>query len=86
MQDDSDAAHKDVNIFCNKNKFPTFPFCGLHTKPNDVRVFSNIKNYYLWIDTKLGNGISAIHQIPCDCVECTCMLDKLWVHGLPPQQ
>ena len=40
----------------------------------------------MWFDSKIGHGTSATCQIPCDCVECTSMLDKPWVHGFPPQQ
>ena len=32
FQEDADVAHKDVNMSCKKNQFPSFPLCGPHTK------------------------------------------------------
>ena len=34
VQDNADVAHKDVRIYCNKNKLPVLPFCGTHYKPH----------------------------------------------------
>ena len=75
VQDDAAVSHKYVRMYSNKNQFPALPFCGPHSKPHGARGLS--KNYHLRFDPKLGNGIHAILRIPCACVECTPMLDKL---------
>ena len=41
------------------------------------------KHYHLSFDTELGHGICAILRTPCACVECTSMLDKPWISGIP---
>ena len=28
VQDNADVELKDVKMYCNKNQFPTLPFCG----------------------------------------------------------
>ena len=81
VQDDSDVAHQDVIMYCNKNKFPALPFCGPHSKPHGARALS--KHYHLRFDPKLGNGVCSIRLIPCACVACTSMLDKPWISGIP---
>ena len=70
---------KDVIIYCNTNQFPALPFCGPHSKPHGAMGLS--KNYHLRFYPKLGNGVCEIRCIPCDCVECTSMLDKAWIYG-----
>ena len=45
VQEDADVAQKYVEMFCNKNQFPSFPFCVTHTKLHGVRGFR--KNYYM---------------------------------------
>ena len=81
VQDNADIAHKDVRIYCNKNQFPALPFCGPHSKPHGARGLS--KHYHLHFDTKIGNGVCAIHCITCECVACTSILDKPWISGIP---
>ena len=39
VQEDADAAHKDVKTFFNTNQFPSLPFCGPHKKSHVVRGF-----------------------------------------------
>ena len=82
VKNDASVAHKDMKIFCNTNQFTSFPFCGPHTKPHDVRGLS--KNRHMRFDTKLGHGICAIYHIPCACATYTSMLDKPWIPGLIP--
>ena len=43
--------------------------CDPHPKPHGARGLS--KHYHLSFDTNLGNGVCAIHLIPCACVACT---------------
>ena len=81
VQYNSDVSHKYVIIYCNKNQFPVLPFCGPHSKPHGARGLS--KHYYLRFYPKLVNGVCAILRIPCACVECTSMLDKPWIYGIP---
>ena len=71
---------KDVKMYCNKNQFPALSFCGPHSKPHVARVLG--KHYHLRFDPKLGMGVCEIFRIPCACVACTSMLDKLWVAGI----
>ena len=66
---------KDVKMYCNTNQFPTLPFCGPHSKPHGTRGLG--KYYHLCFDTKLAMGECAIRRIPCACVACTSMLDKV---------
>ena len=71
-------------MYCDTTQLPALPFCGPHPKPNGARGLN--KYYHLRFDTKIGHGICAIHQIPCDCVGCTSMLDKPWIYGIPSQK
>ena len=73
-QDNADVEHQDVKMYCNKNQFPSFSFCGPYSKPHGVRGLS--KHYHLRFDLKLGMVICAIRHIPCACVAFTSMLDK----------
>ena len=41
---------------------------------------------HIRFDPKIGHGIYKIRWIPRACVECTSMLDKPQITGLPPQQ
>ena len=67
-------------MYCDTNQFPTLTFFGSHTKPHGARGLG--KNYHLRFDPNLGHGIYEILQIPCDCVACTTMIDKLWIFGI----
>ena len=71
-------------MYCKTNQFPELPFCGPHSKPNGARGLS--KHYNLRFDPKLGNIICEIIRIPCACVACTSMLDKLGVSGIPQDE
>ena len=84
VQDNADAAHKDVKMYCDTNQFPALPFCGPHPKPRGSRGL--IKHYHFCFDPKLGHGICVICRIPCACVACTSMLDKLWIYGIPSKK
>ena len=84
VQDNANVAHKDVNIYCNTNKFPELPFCGPHSKTHVARELS--KHYHLIFDPKLYNGVCAIRRIPCSCVACTSMIYKLWISGITPDR
>ena len=80
-QDNAHISHKDVIMYCNKNQLPELPFYGPHCKPHCTRGLST--HYHLCFDPKLGNGICAIHCIPCACVACTSILDTFWISGIP---
>ena len=84
VQKDADVTHKDVNIFCNTNQFPSFPFCCPHTKPHGVIGFS--KHYNIQFDPKQGHGICEILQITCSCVEFKSMSYTPWNPSFTPQQ
>ena len=45
------------------NQFPTFLFCGQHTKSHRVLGLSN--NYHLFLYPLLGQVICAIHRMSC---------------------
>ena len=81
VQDNYEAAHKDVKIYCNTNQFPELPFCGPHYKPHGARGLS--KHYHFCFDPKLGNSICEIFRIPCACVACTSMIYKSWISRIP---
>ena len=81
VQDNSDVAHNDVEMYCDTNQFPELPFCGLHPKPHVARGLG--KNYHLRFDPKLCHDICEIHHIPCVCVTCTSMLYPPWISGIP---
>ena len=81
VQDNTDVAHKDVEIYCDTNQFPALSFCGPHPKLCGARGLS--KHYHLRFDPKLGHGICAIRCVPCACVGCTSMLDKPWISSIP---
>ena len=84
VQDNDDVSPQYVKFYCNKNKFPSLPFCGIHFKPCGARGL--IKHYHLCFDPKLGNDVCSIRRIPCACVACTSMLDKPWISGIPPEE
>ena len=81
VQDNASVELKDVKMYCNTNQFPTLPFYGPHSKPHGERGIS--KNYHLRFNPKLGMGVCAIRRILCACVDCTSMLDKVWISGIP---
>ena len=83
-QNNSDVEHQDVKMYCNTNKFPELSFCGPYSKPHGARGLN--KHYHLRFYPKLGMGICAISRIPCSCVECTLMLDKPWISGIPSDE
>ena len=62
-----DVDQQDVKIYCTKNQFPGFPFCGPHNKPHGVRGLP--KNYHMRFDPKLVHGTCAICCIPCACIQ-----------------
>ena len=74
VQDYEHFAHKYIRIFCNINQFPSFPFGDTHTKLHGVRGLC--EHYHMIFDPKLVHGTCEIVYIPCDCAECTSMLDK----------
>ena len=84
VQDNSYAAHKDVNIYCDTNQFLALPFCGTHPKPRGERGFS--KHYNLCFYPKIGHGICEIRRISRACVGCTSILDKPWIYGIPSKK
>ena len=84
VQDNADVAHQDMIIYCNTNKFPELPFCGQHSKTHGIRGLS--KNYHLSFDPKLGNDVCSITLLLCACVACTSMLEKPWIHVIPPDE
>ena len=51
VQDNDDAAHKEVEIYCDTNQLSELPFCGPHSKPHVARGLS--KHYHLCFDPKL---------------------------------
>ena len=73
-----------MKIYCNKNEFPTLPFCGPHSKPHGARGPS--KHHHLRFDPKIGMGVCEIFCIPCACVACTPMLEKPWISGISPDK
>ena len=81
VQDNAAVELKDVKMYCNTNKFPELPFCGPHSKPHGAMGVG--KHYHLRFDPKLGMGVCAIRCIPCACVDCTSILDKAWISGIP---
>ena len=34
FQDNSDAEHQYLNMYCNTNQLPELSFCGPHSKPH----------------------------------------------------
>ena len=84
IQDNADAAHKDVKMYCDTNQLPALPFCGPHQKLRVARGLS--KHYHLRFDPKLGHGICEIRCIPGACVACTSMLENPWIYGIPSKK
>ena len=58
VQDNASVELKDVNMYCNTNKFPELPFCGTHSKPHGARGLG--KHYNLSFYPKLAVGECAI--------------------------
>ena len=81
VQDNAAVEIKDMKIYCNTNQFAELSFSGPHSKPHGARGLS--KHYHLRFDPKLGVGVCAINLIPCNCVDCTSMLDKHWISVIP---
>ena len=81
VQDNSDVAHQDVEMYCNTNQLTELPFCGTHYKPHGAMGLS--KHYHFHLDTKLVNVACAIRFIPFACVAFTSMIDKPWIYGIP---
>ena len=80
VQDNAAVELKYVKMYCNRNHFPSLPFCGTHSKPHGARGMG--KHYNLRFDPKLAMGECAIRRIPFACVACTSMLDKPWISGI----
>ena len=71
-------------MYCKINQFTALKFCGPHSKPHGARGLS--KNYHLYFDPKLGNGICAIRRTPRACIVCTSILDTHWIYGIPSDE
>ena len=69
-----------MNIYCDTNQLPTLLFCGSHPKPHGERGL--VKHYHLRFDPNIGHGVCAILRIPCACVGCTSILEKLCIYGI----
>ena len=67
-------------MYCNTNRFTVFTFCGPNSKHHGARGMS--KHYHLRFDPKIGNNVYTIRRIPCACVTCTSILDKIWISGI----
>ena len=67
-------------MYCKTNQFPELSFSGSHSKPRGAIGLS--KNYNLRFDPKIGMGVCEIRRIPCACVDCASMLDKIWTSGI----
>ena len=74
FQEYADVAHKDVKVFCNKNQFPLFPFCGPQIKLHGEIGLSN--HYHVLFDTKIVHSTCAILRIPCACAEFTYIIEN----------
>ena len=81
VQDNNDIANQYVRMYCNTNQFPTLPFCGSYSKPRGARGLS--KSSHVCFDPKLGNGVCEHLHVPCVCVACKSILDKIWIYGIP---
>ena len=81
VQDSAAVELKDVKIYFNTNKFTSLPFCGPYSKPHVARGLS--KHYHLRFDPKLVIGVCELRRIPCACVDCTSILYKTWISGIP---
>ena len=81
VQDNADVEHQDVKIYCKTIQFPESSFCGPHSKTHSAKGLS--KHSYLRFYQKIGMGICEILRIPCACVACSSMLDKLCISGIP---
>ena len=81
VQNNASVELKYVKMYCNKNQFPSLPFCSPHSKPHGARGMG--KHYHLRFYTKLAMGECAILRIPCTCVACTSMLEKPCISGIP---
>ena len=81
VHDNALVEPKDVKIYCNTNQFSALPFCGPYSKPHGARGLG--KHDHLRFYPKLAMGECAIRRIPCVCVACKSMMDKLWIYGLP---
>ena len=68
--------NEDVRFSCDTSQFPELQFCGPHDKSHGARYL--IKQYHILFDPLLGHGKCEMHQILCECVACTNILDKTW--------
>ena len=73
---------KILTCFVIQTSFCQLPFCGPHTKLHGVRCLS--KHYPIQFDPKMGRGTCTMLHIPCDCAECTSILEKPWIFYLTP--
>ena len=68
-------------MYFNTKQFPALQFCGPHSKPHGARGLS--KHYHLRFDPKIGNGVCENSRTACACSECTIIIDKPWISGIP---
>ena len=80
VQDNADVTHKDVEMYCDTNKFPTLQFCGSHPNPHGSRELG--KHYHLCFDPNLGYGICSVRRITFACVACTSIIDQPCISGI----
>ena len=81
VQDNSDAAHKDVRMYLNTNQLPALKKFDPNSKPHGARGPS--QHYHFCFGSKIVNGVCEIRRIPCACVACTSMLDKPCISDIP---
>ena len=84
VQDRKNVSHISLKMLCTTTQFPSLSFCVPHEKPHGVIGLSKI--YHLQLDPKSVYGKCAIRIIPCSCIACTTMLDKLWAYVVDPNK
>ena len=84
VQNNKDVEHQNVNLYCTRNQFPIFPFCGPNNKPHGVRGLS--KHYHKSFYQELGHVTCEICCITFACTQFTSNIDKPWTQGVPPHQ
>ena len=65
-----------VKICCDTTQYPALKFDGSDSKPHVVQDLR--KHHHTRLDPKLGYGMCAILQVPCDYFTCTTMLKMTW--------
>ena len=66
-------------MFCNKNQFQPFTFCGPHTKPHGVRGL--ITNYHMLFDINVQYSVYPFHVMNLHI--CLDVVSVKYVHGIP---